>query len=372
MQKQLKRSALLFPFIFVLIVIFAAGAYAGTPMYDFDYARYGSDYPDVLRAYGPEIYRSDLYLHYLKSGAAEGRVAYSISTGEPFVLDANEAQAYEQQKTLKSSDARLNNAVLSPNNNWPEALQTAAGNIINNVSGSTPTEKLRSCYDWLINNCSYGQTSGSLKSGGFIAEEAYAILETHVGVCDNYSAAFTVMARMLGFDARLQSGYTTRASGGYTGHTWCVINIHGVDYVFDPQVEDNIAKGGKISYLRYCKTYDEVAGKYILYSDDTVRDDIMSSASNAALPRYSFGLGGQYWLAVNEARAQAGLAALQWDEELAGQAFRVANGGDFSAEVKGRGSYSYGWYPSTSDAMGTSYQYIGAYMLGPAACVVTK
>ena len=69
------------------------------------------------------------------------------------------------------------------------------------------------------------------------------------------------MARMLGFDARLQNGQTHRAAGGYTGHAWCVINIHGVDYVFDPQVEDNIAAGGAIRHLRFCKTYEEVPDK---------------------------------------------------------------------------------------------------------------
>ncbi len=45
---------------------------------------------------------------------------------------------------------------------------------------------------------------------------------------------------------------------------WCVVVIDGMEYVFDPQVEDNIANGGKIRYLRFCKTYDEVADKYII------------------------------------------------------------------------------------------------------------
>ncbi|MBQ5918579.1 MAG: hypothetical protein IIW92_08475 [Lachnospiraceae bacterium] len=44
---------------------------------------------------------------------------------------------------------------------------------------------------------------------------------------------------------------------------WCEMNINGNIYVFDPQVEANIANGGSIKYHRFGKTYDQVQGKYI-------------------------------------------------------------------------------------------------------------
>ena len=90
------------------------------------------------------------------------------------------------------------------------------------------------------------------------------MFKNHVGVCDDYTAAFVFMTRAIGLESYYQSGQTHKASGGYTGHAWCVMLIDGTQYVFDPQVEDNIAGGGKISYQRFCKTYDEVAGKYII------------------------------------------------------------------------------------------------------------
>lgn len=372
MKKSIRRlTAVLFSVM--LVTLLAAAACASTPMSEFDYARYGSDYPDVLRAYGQQVYRGNLYLHYLNNGAAEGRVAYSIKTGEPFVLDANEKELYEKQKTLTSPQARMEAATLAPDYDWPEQLKAAAGNVVENVPGSTPYEKLRACYDWLINNCSYGYAYGSLSSGGTVATEAFVIFEHNVGVCDNYSAAFVVMARMLGYDARLQSGTTHMASGGYSGHTWCVINVHSVDYVFDPQVEDNIAKGGAIRYLRFCKTYDEVAGKYNLYADDEVSNTVMNSTSNDPLPAYSFGLSGEYFEQVNEARAAAGQAPLVWDETLARIAYRVVNGEDqfqVEASERARGNsigltsstYMYGMYPGLSDAMGSEYTRIGVYL----------
>ena len=253
-----------------------------------------------------------------------------------------------------------------------------ADQVLAQVGGSTPYEQLRGCYDWLIQNCSYGHEA-ILSEGGRIAEDAYSILVGRVGVCDNYSAAFAVMARMLGFDARLQNGETHRAAGGYTGHAWCVINIHGVDYVFDPQVEDNIAAGGAIRYLRFCKTYEEVPDKYILYADDVVQDSIM--AGGDAGPAYSFGQGGSYLASVNQARAAAGVSPLAGDVDLARAALRIAQGEDSDAVLEelerqtGKScalSSSYGFFPSPSSYtnLKADYKSIGVSFSGPSMCAL--
>lgn len=266
--------------LFCLVVLaascglFAMGASAADPMSDFDFGQYGTENPDLLQAYGPPIYRNDLYLHYIYYGASEGRKAYTW-TGQPFVLEDNAQQAHQTQLGITGAAARLGNSPLNPDRRWAEPLLAAADQVLAQVGGSTPYEQLRGCYDWLIQNCSYGYGNSYpeiLMAGGTILEqEAYSILMGRVGVCNDYSAAFVVLARMIGFDARLQNGLTHMAAGGYTGHTWCVINIHGVDYVFDPQVEDNIAAGGAIRYLRFCKTYEEVPEKYVLSPDGYVQ-----------------------------------------------------------------------------------------------------
>ena len=355
MKRHLDRVLFCLALLAASCGLWVLGAGAADPVRDFDFARYVSDNPDVLRAYGPDLFLEDLYLHYLNHGAAEGRVAYSLRTGQPFVLEDNAQQAYQTQLGLAGADARLGSAVLTPDRSWPEPLLKAADQVLAEAGGSTPYEQLRGCYDWLIQNCSYGAVRSDLNEGGWIAEDAYAILTQRVGVCDNYSAAFTVLARMIGFDARLQNGQTHRAGGGYTGHAWCVINIHGVDYVFDPQVEDNIAAGGAIRYLRFCKTYEEVPDKYIRYADDVVQDSIM--AGGDAGPAYAFGQGGSYFAAVNQARAEAGVAPLTWDADLARAALRIAMGEDSDAvldELESRTGKScalyssYGMYPLPS------------------------
>lgn len=349
----------LYRVLFCLVVLaascglFAMGASAADSMSDFDFARYASDNPDLLQAYGPDLSLEDLYLHYLNYGSSEGRAAYSLRTGQPFVLEPNAQQAYQAQLSLTGAQARIANAALTPDRSWPEPLLAVADQILAQVGGSTPYEQLRGCYDWLIQNCSYGGAPSDLDQGGWLAQDAYSILTQRVGVCDNYSAAFAVLARMIGFDARIQSGQTHRAAGGYTGHAWCVINIHGVDYVFDPQVEDNIAAGGAIRYLRFCKTYGEVSDKYIPYADDVVQDAIMAGGTLPAA--YGFGQGFDYFTHINEARSAAGVAPMSWDTEMARAALRIARGEDqeivldeLEAKTGKRCSYysCYAFYPS--------------------------
>jgi len=125
--------------------------------------------------------------------------------------------------------------------------------------------KVQACYDWLVVHCSYGDNINRLP----YVEEAYGpgraagMLEGCIGACDDYSCAFAAMTRAIGLNCYTVYGQTSRADGGYTGHIWCVIKVDGVEYVFDPQVEDNIARGSDIQYYRFCKTYDEVRENYI-------------------------------------------------------------------------------------------------------------
>lgn len=353
MKRHLYRALFFLVVLAASCGMLAMGASAADPVSDFDFARYVSDNPDLMQAYGRDLYLEDLYLHYLNFGAGEGRAAYSLRTGQPFVLEENAQQAYQTQQSLTGAEARIANATLTPDRNWPEPLLTVADQILAQVGGSTPYEQLRGCYDWLIQNCSYGSVLSNLNQGGWLAEDAYSIMTQRVGVCDNYSAAFAVLARMIGFDARIQTGQTHRAAGGYTGHAWCVINIHGVDYVFDPQVEDNIAAGGAIRYLRFCKTYKEVPDKYILYAADVVQSNIMASGTVPAA--YGFGQGYNYFTHINEARSAAGVSPMSWDAEMSRAALRIARGENKDtvlSELKsktGKGYISYSsyvFYPS--------------------------
>ncbi len=167
----------------------------------------------------------------------------------------------------------LNNAELRPTltgiKSCDAAVQQTLAKITND--GMSTYEKVKACYDWLIQNCSYGLNRSEFKAPDFKSElwqkdgnafRAYGMLTGHVGVCTDYSCAFAALTRAIGLNCYMVRGLTARASGGMTGHDWCVMKINGVEYVFDPQIDDNIAKGGSIGYYRFCVTYDETPGSY--------------------------------------------------------------------------------------------------------------
>lgn len=186
------------------------------------------------------------------------------------------------------AEAILNSASLNPKTSDYEPLNTCIQDIFSEIltDDMSTYAKVKACYDYLINTCEYGYSDISLVPdannyifAGFSWEQtpdddemdsrfqtlcAYTILTKHIGVCDNYTAAFVAMTQALGLDSRSVMGSTHKASGGYTGHAWCEIKVDEIPYVFDPQIEDNIAKGGTIGYYRFCKAYGEVPDKYIL------------------------------------------------------------------------------------------------------------
>ena len=112
----------------------------------------------------------------------------------------------------------------------------------------TTYQRVKACYDWLIEHYEHGGV-----------DECYGYMD-----CYGYTDAFVYLTRAIGLDSYFVHGDTCKATGGFTNHAWAVIIIDGVEYVFDPDVEDKIAKGGKIGYYRFGKTYAEVPDKYIL------------------------------------------------------------------------------------------------------------
>ncbi|MBQ7454675.1 MAG: transglutaminase domain-containing protein [Selenomonadaceae bacterium] len=166
--------------------------------------------------------------------------------------------------SAKATDAEwlLNNAPLYPTSTGADYCDAVVQQTLSRITypGMTTYQKVKACYDYLVNTCSYGDNVLRLN----FAEDngtarAYGMLVGHVGACDDYSCAFAALTRAIGLNCYTVYGQTARASGGYTGHIWCVIAVNGVEYVFDPQIDDNI---GANVYYRFCVTYDETPGSY--------------------------------------------------------------------------------------------------------------
>ena len=136
----------------------------------------------------------------------------------------------------------------------------------------TTYQKVVAIYDYIIKTSSYvgGHVAGTdvgyqRMFDLFISMNAYTLLETHEGVCDNYSSLFVVLTRAIGLETYLMMGQVKTKGGGTTGHVWTLMKLDGKYYTFDPQVEQNNLVNGKIQYtffgreessMSYLYTYD--------------------------------------------------------------------------------------------------------------------
>ncbi|MBD5081062.1 MAG: tetratricopeptide repeat protein [Ruminococcaceae bacterium] len=168
---------------------------------------------------------------------------------------------------------KLNSASLSPQQSSYAPLNSLVQQVLSQITSSNMStyQKVMACYDYLVNNCKYGDAPSSYYNAGDEANEklyaeksAYAILHGKVGICINYSAAFVALTRAIGLKSYLRTGQTTAYAGGYTAHVWCEIELGGTMYIFDPQLDDEMMTRGDIyEYTRFCTTYDKMSYHYI-------------------------------------------------------------------------------------------------------------
>lgn len=136
-------------------------------------------------------------------------------------------------------------------------------------------KKVVTCYDYIIKNTTYGSHVAQLSTPigdvtcGEITRQYGAVegygavaLAANTGMCNAYASAFILMANKIGLDAKLVKGYTKSAYGGYAYHEWAEVNIDGVAYTFDPQLEQSLTRAGLGEYNIFCKTYDQIPGRY--------------------------------------------------------------------------------------------------------------
>lgn len=124
-------------------------------------------------------------------------------------------------------------------------------------------QKLRACYNWVINNVSYKRTYDT-PSGDWTASYAKQVLDSGVGNCYRYAATFAYLAKALGFDAKVRTGQIQAARGGTTPHAWDIITIDGTEYIFDTEMAD--AKKSPDAY--WMKTFAAYPVKPLIGEND--------------------------------------------------------------------------------------------------------
>lgn len=172
----------------------------------------------------------------------------------------------------------LNRATLNPVSTNYAPLDKLVEKVLSNYTKDDMStyDKVKACYDYLIHNISY--SSNIFQASAYqeimnapyssswdkkVMYYAYCALKNKKESCYGYSSAFVVLTRAIGLESYVMQGKTALARGGYGNHWWVNIKIDGKYYVFDPNVDDDIAKGSTIYYYRFCKLDSEVSDKYI-------------------------------------------------------------------------------------------------------------
>lgn len=188
------------------------------------------------------------------------------------------SQSYNSQAS-SSVASIINSASLNPMKTNNAKLDKLVQRVLASCTTSNMStyEKVKAVYDYIIKHTTYKQNITSIESvhafvgnspyitynDSYVAYDAYVLLSTGYGVCDNYAAAFTVLTRAIGLESYRVGGQVESYSGGYTGHAWNNVKINGKMYLFDAQIEDNdFDRNGSIRYIYFCRTDNELAGVY--------------------------------------------------------------------------------------------------------------
>ena len=84
--------------------------------------------------------------------------------------------------------------------------------------------------------------------------EAYILLQSGQGVCDDFAALFGFMLNRLGIPCEVWGGYYVNRDGSMNGHAWNRAFIDGAWYWFDTDVEGKVyRRGGSVLYYLYKK-----------------------------------------------------------------------------------------------------------------------
>lgn len=180
----------------------------------------------------------------------------------------------------------LNNEPLNPTTSGYEELDRLLdgfmamlkkdGTISDDMSNY---QKVHNIYVWFIKKVKYNRSMIG-EDGKYSSSDpettpvevlwATDLFNTYQGACYNYSSAFMYVMRYLGYDAHLVSGEVGKYGGGTTPHCWLYVNLGGVAYTFDPDVDSNyywrgVTEGSteENTDTLFCKRMEDMSYFYI-------------------------------------------------------------------------------------------------------------
>ncbi len=135
--------------------------------------------------------------------------------------------------------------------------------------GMSDAEKIQAAYEEIIACTAFAPPVGweiwRVRGGGeppsYLENRALSPLAFGIGSCEDYAAALCLVLEEMGFSARYVPGLTISVQGPFVDHAWCAVELDGVWYHLDPQLEDNVMRENRLTY------------RYFLKSDQTMLAD---------------------------------------------------------------------------------------------------
>lgn len=123
-------------------------------------------------------------------------------------------------------------------------------------------EKAKAAYEFVIRTTHFAQPVGleawRVRGGGaapsYVETRALSPLLFGLGACEDYAAALVVLLQSMGMEAQYLPGLTISVAGEFVDHAWVVAKVDGSWYHLDPQLEDNVLKGDRLTYRYFLKS----------------------------------------------------------------------------------------------------------------------
>lgn len=131
-------------------------------------------------------------------------------------------------------------------------------------SSQSKSKKLKVCFDYIKKNFVYQRRFGIPNAKTF-AREAEYMLKNKKGNCFCYASSFACVARVLGYDTRVNQGVITTVAGGPDTHGWTEVKIGKKWYLFD------ISMHNRLNTNLYKKAKGEYPHKYKYYNRYVLR-----------------------------------------------------------------------------------------------------
>lgn len=164
-------------------------------------------------------------------------------------------QALDQTNAFLAQVAQAQQAAAQANQPVAQAAPQAGADLATICSGivskyvnpsANGIDQIRALYNYMMAATEY-KRSYETPAGNWTPGYAYECLTTGKGNCYRYAAAYAYLLKAAGFESRVAYGNIHAARGGLTPHSWTEVNINGVWYIVDCEMQD--AKKDKYNFF---------------------------------------------------------------------------------------------------------------------------